>query len=177
MAFQTEAKKVDLNDIKTNITNTRDDARRFVSTTNSTAKEFNATNTGWASIDNAINQRVDALSGDTSGINGGKVQAMQDAIRAYVNMLNGHLEGIEVKARTDTAFKGAYAETTTKFVERLKQSCKNIISNLLMFNDKLETIKKAYTSRAETMAADISEQNSTMENAFKEYKENGGSAQ
>ena len=165
MGFQTEAKTVGLDDIRTQIKSTTEDVDDFVNQNKQYRSEM-PVNTGspWAGF---------GLWGtnipDTTGIQASKVPAMQDAIKDYVTSLRNHLDNVVADATTKNAFAGAYAEATTEFVKKLKESCQNIISNLLMFSDKLEEIKNAYAERAETMAGDIGDQSSKMASSFTEY--------
>ena len=103
-------KKVDLNDIKTNVKSTTEDVEGFVSQNRKDSENMSSSND---ILYSGFGFGFGGKVFDTTGIQASKVPAMQDAIKAYVNKLRSHLDGIDSNAPTKNAFAGAYAKATS----------------------------------------------------------------
>lgn len=177
MSFQTESKNIDLNDIRKQVRSTSDEIMSFsnankdamggMDSTNYNVAKGNTSNWDllWGGLKNFPNSFQ-----DTTGINGAKVPDMQSAVTDYVTKLQNHLKEVKSETSSKKAFAGAYADSVEKYVQAICDACEAIISNLLMFNDKLNEIREAYAARAEEMASDVSADTTKMGQTFTGYK-------
>ena len=113
------------------------------------------------------------LQGDVVGINGEHVPQMKAAVQRYIDGLNEHLKRVQVEADTSQAFKGDYAKAITDFVNAVCEACGCIISNLLIFNEKLEEVYQAYLAKDAELAANVTGQAGELNSQFTRY--GGGS--
>ncbi len=90
------------------------------------------------------------------GISADKIPTMRDAIRDYVNSIRNHLDGIEPLADANNAFKGDDIQKAVKsYVEKVKEYCQNLTSDLLAFSDKLQDALDAWESSQRSMAQGV----------------------
>lgn len=97
-----------------------------------------------------------SLSGySVVGINAAKVPEMREAIRTAVSNLQGHIDGIEEHTNSSMAFKSDEVKTAVEnYVLSVKEYCKALISDLLAFSDKLETVHQAWLSSTSKYASE-----------------------
>ena len=89
------------------------------------------------------------------GINAAKIPEMREAIRTAVSNLQGHIDGIEAHTSSSMAFRSEDVKTAVEnYVVSVKEYCKALISDLLAFSDKLQTVHDAWIGSTSTYAAD-----------------------
>ena len=89
------------------------------------------------------------------GINAAKVPEMRTAIREAVSRLQTHIDGIDEYTNSTMAFKSDEIKTAVEnYVLTVKEYCKALISDLLAFSDKLETVHQAWLNSTSKFASD-----------------------
>ena len=111
-----------------------------------------------------------AFSGDVVGINANKVPNMIDAIEAYIQRINSHLDEIKTNTSTENAMKGEYALAVKEYVTAACDVCYKITSQLRFFEDKLISVQKAYAAKDENLASTISQNATEMNSQWQEYQ-------
>ena len=101
-------------------------------------------------------QTAQSLSGySVVGINAAKVPEMREVIRTAVSNLQGHIDGIEEHTNSSMAFKSEEVKAAVEnYVLSVKEYCKALISDLLAFSDKLETVHQAWLSSTSKYASE-----------------------
>lgn len=101
-------------------------------------------------------QSAQSLSGySVVGINAEKIPEMREAIRTAVSALQGHIDGIEAHTNSSMAFKSEDVKVAVEnYVVAVKDYCKALISDLLAFSDKLQTVHDAWIGSTSTYATD-----------------------
>ena len=176
MSFQTESKNIDLNDIRKQVRSTSDEILSFADANKDAMGGLNSTNynvangdvSGWKLLMGGLKDFPNSFQ-DTTGINGAKVPDMQAAVTDYVTKLQNHLKEVKTETSSKKAYAGAYADSVEKYVQAICDACEAIISNLLMFNDKLTEVKEAYAARAEEIASDVAADTTKMGSTFTGY--------
>lgn len=120
----------------------------------------------FSKIGNVFEDAVGGLRGfavglidyDVVGINEAAIPNMKAAIRAYIDNLNAHMDEVRTTADTSNAFKGTYAEEVSDFVRAVCECIEVVISQLLVFNDKLTEVYEAYVEKDKDVASSISNQ-------------------
>ena len=78
------------------------------------------------------------------GIDANRIDGMRSAIRDYVQAIEGHLDGIEPLANANNAYKSEEVQRAVQeYVQKVKDYCKNLTSQLLAFSDKLGDVKSS----------------------------------
>ena len=101
-------------------------------------------------------QTAQSLSGySVVGINAEKIPEMREAIRTAVSALQAHIDGIEAHTNSSMDFKSEDIKVAVEgYVVSVKEYCKALISDLLAFSDKLQTVHDAWLGSTSTFAAD-----------------------
>ena len=126
-------------------------------------------NSVYSDIIGSVNNLQQFWHTTTVGINIDQIPIMKNAISLYVDRLNNHLNQVKRDADTSQAFKGDYARAVRSFVDAVCNSCANIISNLLAFNDDLDKVMEAYRQKDESMASEINSTAGNVDSAFTNY--------
>lgn len=87
-----------------------------------------------------------------------KVGPARDAIDQYVSRIESHLDGIQARAEADRAFKSEEVQAAVEtYINKVKEYCINLCSQLRAFADKLSDAQKSWESTASKMAGTINE--------------------
>ncbi len=126
--------------------------------------DFNAAQ----AVSNQINDRgrsafdMDARDGksiNVVGINATKVDEMIASIEDEIGKIFTHLEDIDPTADQSSAFldvtTGQVGPAVVEYIERVKEYCHNLVSDLRAFEDKLVDVREAYKANMEKMAGAI----------------------
>ncbi len=92
------------------------------------------------------------------GLNTTQIGAMRGAIREYVNKIEGIISGVKATAEASNAFKSADESVETAvatYVDKVKDYCINLTSDLLAFSDKLKDVQNAWEAATGAMAENI----------------------
>lgn len=85
-----------------------------------------------------------------------KVQPAIDAIDTYVLALENHIEAIDPLAQSTEAFKGETLDTSMiKYVQKVKDYCMNLASQLRAFQDKLVDAQNAWKASVNKISETI----------------------
>lgn len=89
------------------------------------------------------------------GINVSKVPDMREAIRSAVANIQNHIDGIEEETNSSNAFRSEEIKTAVEqYVLAVKDYCKALISDLLAFSDKLESVHQAWLQSTQSYASE-----------------------
>lgn len=160
-ASTTQASSFDAEQYATNAMSSRGAARSGSNVSNA----FGSTTTrpGWDIFNTGLFDKTtpggntaQSLSGySVVGINAAKIPDMREAIRTAVSNLQGHIDGIEAHTSSSMAFRSEDVKTAVEnYVVSVKEYCKALISDLLAFSDKLQTVHDAWIGSTSTYAAD-----------------------
>lgn len=124
---------------------------------------------------NQVAGREGQRSGAAGGYNGGgwfgigrqeysivgmditKVDATRAAIADYVAGIENHVNGIDALADANNAYKSEEVQTAVRsYVEKVKEYCINLCSQLRAFSDKLADAKAAWESGSANIASTVS---------------------
>lgn len=124
--------------------------------TTTTRPSWDVFGTGWFDQTTPGGNTAQSLSGySVVGINAAKVPDMREAIRTAVSNLQGHIDGIEEHTNSSMAFKSEEVKSAVEnYVLSVKEYCKALISDLLAFSDKLETVHQAWLSSTSKYASE-----------------------
>ena len=111
---------------------------------------------------------------DKAGINTEKVEPMKAAIDEYVTRIDGVLNKLDALSAND-AFGTEIGGVVATYVLSVKNACKSLVSNLGAFKDDLDSIKKTYEAKAESMKTAVNTTSSNVDQAASQYKYSGGS--
>ena len=90
------------------------------------------------------------------GIDANRIDGMRSAIRDYVQAIEGHLDGIEPLANANNAYKSEEVQRAVQeYVQKVKDYCKNLTSQLLAFSDKLGDVKSSWERATSEMSSTI----------------------
>lgn len=90
------------------------------------------------------------------GINATQVDIMRGAIRDYVSRIQGHLNQIRADATANNAYKSEEVQQAVEtYVQKVKDYCMNLASQLLAFSDKLADVRKAWEAATANMASQV----------------------
>lgn len=91
------------------------------------------------------------------GIDASQVDTMRSAIRDYITAIQTHLDGIDPLTNANNAYKSEEVQQAVQeYVQKVKDYCKNLTSQLLAFSDKLGDVKKAWDTATAEMASTVS---------------------
>lgn len=86
-----------------------------------------------------------------------KVDATRAAISDYVAAIENHVNGIDALADANNAYKSEEVQSAVRsYVEKVKEYCINLCSQLRAFSDKLADAKAAWESGAANIASTVS---------------------
>ena len=89
------------------------------------------------------------------GINASKVPEMREAIRTAVTNIQNHIDGIEAETNSTNAFRSEEIRVAVEqYVLAVKDYCKALISDLLAFSDKLESVHQSWLQSTQSFASD-----------------------
>lgn len=138
------------------------------------------------SVENQITRRIDSrgerggASGgvdfgkDIVGINATKVPEMQAQIRDSVTALQRRISEIDAAAEQDKAFRSEDIQVAVReYIEKVKEYCNALISDLNAFNDKLQVVKEAWEKSSQSFASDqiTADRNSSFSDNTTQYQE------
>lgn len=106
------------------------------------------------------------------GIDATKVTDGQKQIQSSVADLQSHLDNIVSTLSTDEALKGDQATALTEYVKASKQACKNVVSQLNNFCDKLDEVKKQYAAHDADIKKGIAKETANMTTEHQAYTGN-----
>lgn len=90
------------------------------------------------------------------GIDANKVPQMALAIEDYIKRVKQHLDGIQPNANANHAYQGEGVQKAIEdYVNKTKEYCFNLTSQLRAFEDKLYDVKKAYDDNRKQMVENI----------------------
>ncbi len=92
------------------------------------------------------------------GLNVSAVSGMRESIREYTNRLKTRLSNIDALADASNAFRsndGSVEKAVSEYIDKVKEYCINLTSDLLAFSDKLGDVKNAWQTATETMASTV----------------------
>lgn len=85
-----------------------------------------------------------------------KVDATRSAISDYVNAIENHVSGIDALADASGAYKSDDVQAAVKsYVEKVKEYCINLCSQLRAFSDKLADAKAVWESGTANIASSV----------------------
>lgn len=119
-------------------------------------------------------QSSQSMSGlDVVGINATKVPEMREQIRSSVQALQTYLDGIDAETNSAAAFRSDEVKTAVEnYVLSVKDYSKALISDLLAFSDKLQSVRDAWEQSTSSFANDsVSTSTSQMKDASTYYTE------
>lgn len=111
---------------------------------------------------------------DIVGINATKVPEMQSQIRDSVTALQNKINEIDAAADQDKAFRSDDIQTAVKeYIEKVKEYCNALISDLNAFNDKLQVVREAWEKSSQSFASDqiTADKNSSFSDNTTQYQE------
>ncbi len=89
------------------------------------------------------------------GINANEVPKMREQIRNSVNAIQQHLDGIEAQTSSSNAFRSDdIKQAVENYVTAVKDYCKALTSDLLVFSDKLQEVRLAWEQSTQNFAND-----------------------
>lgn len=111
---------------------------------------------------------------DIVGINATKVPEMQSQIRDSVSVLQNKINEIDAAAEQDKAFRSEDIQAAVKeYIEKVKEYCNALISDLNAFNDKLQVVREAWEKSSQSFATDqiTADKNSSFSDNTTQYQE------
>ena len=94
---------------------------------------------------------------DVVGLNVAAVPNMREAIRSYVAAIESHLNGIDPLANASGAYRSEDVQNAVRtYLEKEKQYCINLVSQLQAFSDKLGDVKIAWETATGNIASSVS---------------------
>lgn len=145
------------------------------------------------SVEEQINKRIDSRGQRGTGENGGlfglggidfgsnivginatKVPEMQSQIRDSVTALQNRINEIDAAADQDRAFRSEDIQTAVReYIEKVKEYCNALISDLNAFNDKLQVVREAWEKSSQSFASDqiTADKNSSFSDNTTQYQE------
>lgn len=106
-------------------------------------------NSGWGLGWGA--QEYSIVGMDISG-----VRSVRTAISNYVAAIENHLNGIDALADANNAYKSDEVQAAVKtYVEKVKEYCINLCSQLRAFSDKLQDASAAWESGTANIASTV----------------------
>ena len=141
------------------------------------ASDFNAAQ----AVSSQINNRgrsafdMDARDGksiNVVGINATKVDEMIAGIEEEVNKIYTQLEDIDPTADQTAAFldeTGQVGPAVIGYIEKVKEYCHNLVSDIRAFEDKLVDVRTAYQENMQKMSEAINN-NATNNSVGEEYQ-------
>lgn len=91
------------------------------------------------------------------GMNVTKIPGVIDAIEAYIKNINAVIDKINTEADPTKAFRGDEVQSAVKsYIEKVKEECYNLVSDLRAFEDKLVEAQHAWQSSMSSMASNVS---------------------
>lgn len=85
-----------------------------------------------------------------------KVDATRAAISDYVTAIENHVSGIDALANANSAYKSDDVQAAVKsYVEKVKEYCINLCSQLRAFSDKLADAKEAWESGTANISSTV----------------------
>lgn len=140
--------------------------------TNTVSSGFNAETGSITAINNRDAQRSNVfmngverslISGGFFGINNtvvgmnvAEVTNMRNAIEEYCQNIENYLNGLNPAAEATDAFKGeAVNQALTTYMNNVTTYCKNLVSQLRAFSDKLADVKNQWEKATQNMGETI----------------------
>ena len=152
-------------------------------TTEATASNFNAkegalntmsnrasnrTTSGAANYEKGFFRKSDSREYSVVGINVDGIQSMKNAISEYVKAIEDHLNGIEPLADASNAYRSEEIQKAVQeYIEKEKQYCINLTSQLLGFSDKLSDVKNSWEASTSAMAGNVNSAGASLSDSTK----------
>lgn len=121
-----------------------------------------------------INDKIGGFGSDIVGINATKVPEMQSQIRDSVSALQNKINEIDAATDQDKAFRSDDIQAAVKeYIEKVKEYCNALISDLNAFNDKLQVVREAWEKSSQSFASDqiTADKNSSFSDNTTQYQE------
>ncbi len=135
------------------------------------------------SATNVMNDRLSTRGGETNvktssasvlgteytlvGMNVNKVKLVTDAIDQYIKYINDKLDQVNALAEADNAFKGGNLQDAVKrYIDKEKQYCEGLCSQLKAFEDKIVDAKTAWEQSVSSFAESVDTESSNLTSDF-----------
>ena len=142
---------------ETQATTTGFDAKQFTSSQIGEREGSRSGGLGNLALDGLAGAATNLLGISIVGMAMDKVPACRDSIRTYVQNLEDHLNTIDATASADEAYKGEEVKAAVKaYVEKVKEYCINLTSQLNAFSDKLQSALNAWETGTQNIADTVS---------------------
>lgn len=93
-----------------------------------------------------------------------KVDSTRAAISDYVTAIENHVSGIDALANANSAYRSDDVQAAVKsYVEKVKEYCINLCSQLRAFSDKLADAKSVWESGTANIASTVSSSTGSFE--------------
>ena len=114
-----------------------------------------------------------AFNGSVIGLKVSGIPAMSTAIDDYCNKVETMLEDVASKVKSDMTLKGESSKSMDAFMTAAATSCKNLVSQLRRFEDKLDEVEKAWKSSDQSLSSERSNASNEASSQYEHYTYGG----